>query len=66
MIANGLIKILLVIKYKYFVRMTRIKIKNNYWLLLNKNTILKTFFNNVELILAKHFGLKSLRLKDAS
>lgn len=60
LINKSLIKTLLVLKYKYFVKITKIEDKKKCWLLLNKKTILKTFFNNIELILVNYLGLKLL------
>ncbi len=62
MMANGFRRVLLVIKFKYFVGIMKIQDKKNYWLLSNKKTILKTLFNNVKLILVHRLDLELLCL----
>lgn len=52
MMTNNFIKFLSIIKYKHFMEITEMKNNKNYWLLSNKKIILKTFFNNMKLILA--------------
>lgn len=61
MMTNNFIKILSIIKYKHFMKITKMKNNKNYRLLSNKKIILKPFFNNMKLILTNSLSLKLLR-----
>lgn len=56
MMVNSPTKLLLVLKYEYFVEI----IKKKLLTLIKQKTILKFFFNNIELILVNCLGLKLL------